>query len=713
MNDTIEGTVRGTVRWADGTPISGVAVSNGIEWNRTDDDGRFRLHSLSRPVWIRRPSGVFCSQWWQLPTSRELDFTCISTKQEVSAVAHLSDTHLSASDGGVEDAVELANRFGDGTDCAQGLAVALDAAYHAGARLAFITGDLTDHGTAAEFDAFKEIAAASPIPVEVIPGNHDHYGHRHDPQPIDAPIGDGFLGTATTWRYEQSMGPRWWSADIGPFHILALDWFSYAADIDRGEQEAFVVDDLAGSDPHRPLIVLSHDVPSARILDLIVHAVDPTASISILSGHWHVVVDRQVGPLRFLSAPPTSFGGFAWSPPSWHLLDVEPSGYLQRNTEATWPRHQTISVPDAVWQAPQGHTQHGGNLVASARDHVMVPTSYAGQAHLSAVDTTSGQTVWRARLDGDEVTSLTSHGADSVVAVTFSGMLSCLDSNTGELRWTRSLPRTRHARVLNAPVVTEDGTLVVGTLDHLTGLSIVTGTELWSSQELAPVDTLMTYGRGLAYGNTVVLPFSGPYRGLTAVDSRDGTLLWSQTSKSAPTSSLTAVQGTRHALLLRAESETVECIELESGSSVWRTVVGGRFTTVSAVPTQAGVIVVTGDGTVHALDTRTGRELTKTTQLRSGPIDGWGPYRSTGIGIATDPVAVGGQVIATTVSGDIWAIDPAGDHSRVSSLGRHVTTRPVVLRGDRIAVLTTDAQLSIVALPSGCVSSNSETEATR
>ncbi|GAA3143838.1 hypothetical protein GCM10020255_021330 [Rhodococcus baikonurensis] len=303
MNDTIEGTVRGTVRWADGTPISGVAVSNGIEWNRTDDDGRFRLHSLSRPVWIRRPSGVFCSQWWQLPTSRELDFTCISAKQEVSAVAHLSDTHLSASDGGVEDAVELANRFGDGTDCAQGLAVALDAAYHAGARLAFITGDLTDHGTAAEFDAFKEIAAASPIPVEVIPGNHDHYGHRHDPQPIDAPIGDGFLGTATTWRYEQSMGPRWWSADIGPFHILALDWFSYAADIDRGEQEAFVVDDLAGSDPHRPLIVLSHDVPSARILDRIVHAVDPTASISILSGHWHVVVDRQVGPLRFLSAP--------------------------------------------------------------------------------------------------------------------------------------------------------------------------------------------------------------------------------------------------------------------------------------------------------------------------------------------------------------------------------------------------------------------------
>ena len=694
----------GTVRWGDGTPAAGVAVSNGTQWAHTDENGTFRLPSSTRPIWIRRPSGVRCSQWWKLPATHPVDFTCERADQVISALAHMSDTHLSASTGGREDTVELANRFGDGTDCAQGLAVALDAAANSGAQLAFVTGDLTDHGTRVEFEAFTAIVDASPIPVEVIPGNHAHYGHRHNPDSSDRPIGDGFLGTATTWRYEQSMGPRWWSADIGPFHVLALDWFSYAADIDRAEQDAFVAEDLAGTDPHRPLIVLSHDVPSEKILDLLTDAMHPATSISVLSGHWHVVVDRQVGPLRFLSAPPTSFGGFAWSPPSWHLLSVARTGHLLRETATTWPRHATSTAAEVTWQAPPDHTQHGGNLLGFDHDRLAVPTTHAGRAHLTLVDSTTGQTIWSTRLDGDEITSVTGNGTDSMIAVTFSGALSCLDSTTGELRWATNLPRSRHGRVLNAPVITDDGRLIVGTLDHLTGLSMQTGAELWTTRALAPVDTLMTYGRGLASGHVVVLPFSGPYRGLTAVDSGDGTVLWSQTSGPAPTSTLTAVPGTDHAVVMRAESETLECVELATGAMVWRAVVGGKFTTVSAIPTSAGIVVVTGDGTVHVLDTRTGRPLTKSTQLTNGQSDGWGPYRSTGIGVATDPVAVGGQVVVTTVSGDVWVIDPAGDHELVAALGRHVTTRPVPVRNDRLAVLTTDARLDVIACPPRSVS---------
>lgn len=709
MDDMIEG----TVRWSDGTPMGGVAVSNGINWDYTDEEGHFSLPPSTRPIWVRRPSGVTCSRWWQLPTARVLDFTCEPNFHAVSAFAHLSDTHLAVGIGDQDDAVELANRFGDGTDCARGLAEALGAASLAGAQFAVVTGDLTDHGTAAEFEEFSNVVASSPIPVEVIPGNHDHYGHRHDPHSVDEPTGDGFLGSATTWRYEQAIGPRWWSADIGPFHVLALDWFSYAADIDRAEQEAFAVADLAGNDPRRPLLVLSHDVPSDRMLELIAQALDPAASITILSGHWHVVVDRQIGPLRFLSAPPTSFGGFAWSPPSWHLLTVDRSGYLHRDTESTWRRHRPSSALKAAWQAPPRHTQHGGNLAPVGSSRLAIPTSHAGRAYVSVVDTDTWDSVWSMPLDGDTITSLTQHGADALIAVTFSGAITCLDSDSGQVRWTRTLPRARHARVLNAPVVTDLGTLIVGTLDHLTGLSVATGAELWTTDVLAPVDTLMTYGRGLASGHIVVLPFSGPYRGLTAVDARDGKVLWSQTSGPAPTSNLTPIPGTDHALVMRASSESIECIELTTGACMWRTDLGGKFTTVSPVPTSAGIVAITSDGTVSELDTATGKPLTKANELTLGSVDGWGPYRSTGIGIGTDPVAVGDHIIAATVSGDVWSIEAGESPLLLDSLAQHVTTRPAAISGERVAVLTTDAQLTIVSLPTDAAMSAVAVEAAK
>lgn len=693
--------IDGVVRWAHGLPAGGVAVSDGVQWTHTDTAGRFRLAATTRPVWIRRPGEASCDQWWQrVDGSRCAEFVLTRRSWQITAMAHISDTHLSALDGERGEAVELANRFGDGTNCARGLIEALAAAAQAGAQLAVVTGDLTDHGTPAEFELFDRVVAESPIPVETIPGNHDHYGHRHHPHGRDQAVGAGFLGTATTWRYEQSRGPRWWSADIGGFHLLALDWFSYQCDIDRAAQQAFIRTDLGSRHPHGPVIVLSHDVPAGEVLDLITLYTDPPTTITVLSGHWHASVDRETAGVHYVAAPPTSFGGLDWSPPGWHLLTADQSGRLHRSVQAAHPGDQpTRTAPSVLWSAPAGHSQHGANLLWLDDQHLAVPTTHGSRGHLAIVDIGTGRGAGGVALDGDAITSLTLATEGCVLAQTFSGELSCLDPASGSVRWQYTIPGSTHQRLRTPPILTSDGTVIAGTVDHLVSLSIDSGQPHWVTTELGPVDTLMTYGQGLHHGDRVVIPFGGPYRGLTALDVRDGTVIWTQTAPAAPSSSLISIPGTNDALLVRTAAQTIERIHLVTGEIVWTARISGGFTTTAPVRTPEAVVLITGDGWVHRLDLATGAPLADVTRLADDG-SGWAPYRSTGTGVAATPLLTHTGIVLTTVTGDVWVVDPTGPRQElVATLSGKITTDPALSGNNQLAILTTDAQLHTIALP--------------
>jgi outer membrane protein assembly factor BamB len=700
-NGLVADMIDGVVRWAHGTPAGGIAVSDGVQWTHTDLAGRFWLTATTRPVWICRPAEASCDRWWQhLDGARQAEFVLIRRSRPITAIAHLSDTHVSVLDGDRGEAVELANRFGDGTDCAHGLSQALTAAYRAGAELAVVTGDLTDHGTRAEFEMFERVVAAAPIPVETIPGNHDHYGHRHAPDGRDHPAGGGFLGAATTWRYEQGRGPRWWAADIGGFHLLALDWFSYQCDIDRAHQRAFIRTDLASRHPARPVIVLSHDVPADELLELIALYAGPSTGVTVLSGHWHASVDRECNGVRYIAAPPTSFGGLDWSPPGWHLLTANHSRHLQRSIQSTCPGgDSTPPARTALWSAPAGHSQHGANLVRLDDQHLAVPTTRGSRGHLTIIDTGTGRATTSVALDGDAITSLTRAANGCVLAQTLSGTLSCIDPTSGALRWQYAMPRPTHQRLRNPPILTNDGTIVAGTLDHLVALSVDTGQPLWATTELGPVDTLMTYGQGLHHGDQVVIPFGGPYRGLTALDARDGSVIWTQTTSAVPSSSLTPIPGTDDALLVRTGAQLLERIDLISGAAVWTADVPGGFTTTSPIHTSTAVALITGDGRVHRLDPATGVPIADPTRAADNGA-GWAPYRSGGPGIAATPLLTPNGIVVSTVTGAVWILDPTTPRQElVSAPFGQVTTAPAQTGNNQLAILTTDAQLHIIALP--------------
>jgi 3',5'-cyclic AMP phosphodiesterase CpdA len=79
----------------------------------------------------------------------------------VSLLAQLTDPHVRA--------------VGDDGASARALAAAVDAvlALHPAPHAVLVTGDIAEHGEAREYARVRELLAPLPMPVHVLPGNHD------------------------------------------------------------------------------------------------------------------------------------------------------------------------------------------------------------------------------------------------------------------------------------------------------------------------------------------------------------------------------------------------------------------------------------------------------------------------------------------------------------------------------------------------------------
>lgn len=693
-------TVRGRVIVNDtGRGLPGVRVSDGRAWAVTGAEGRFELEVTGPSVWLCRPDGWDTSQWWS-PPRPDLTFRLVP-RDHVPPLrfAHLSDPHVLDLGGSSSDAVELFAPHGDGTDTELGLRSALSLAARAGAAFALITGDLTDHGTSGELRRVADCIATAPLPVHAVPGNHDHYGHRHQPEPADRPSGDGFLGSATVHRYERVLGPRCWSMDRAGLHLLALDWFSAVAGIDADEQRRFILGDLARIEAGTPILVLAHDQPGSDWFELIRSAAPASELVGVLSGHWHAPKVVRDGGCLFVSTGPVSFGGLDWTAPQFRILCWDGTGLSVEATERTTPppapparqpaRHATVSV------RPLGSGQHLG-AVTRCRDHFLVPTVDGDATGMVVAVDRGGEPVWSHRLPDSPVTGVATDG-DAVVAVSLTGTVHCLDAVDGSLRWRHQLPDRPRARVLAAPVLTPARSVVVGDLRRVAHLDLATGRVRWERADLGPADTLLTYGAPISTSNAVVLPFGGPHQGLTALRLDDGRVDWTDPPATPrPTSSLSSPRE-GDGFLVR-EGPLVERVGLRSGSVRWRTAVLGRFTTTAPVDDGSEVVVVTGDGVVHHLDADSGTILRRV--VLTGLRAAYGPYRTSGTASTTTPVRIGSQLLHALVDGSIWALPERSEPPRlIADLGAEVTTQPAAI-GNTLAVVNVTGQLHLLTVSS-------------
>ena len=234
-------------------------------------------------------------------------------------IAQISDTHIKA-DG------MLAYQH---IDTSGFLARAVDHILHLDPRPDVVlgTGDLVDTGTDAEYARLRHLLAPLPMPVYLIPGNHDDRGalrrafpdHRYLPR-------EGFIQ---------------YVVEGGPVRLIALDTLIPKAPGGRLDRERVDwLDARLGEAPEAPTVIFMHHPPFATGIaymdsiglegaDLLAEVVKRHPQVErVLCGHLHRTIQtRWAGTLAMTSPGTAHQVGLDVRENAGLSITLEPPGY--------------------------------------------------------------------------------------------------------------------------------------------------------------------------------------------------------------------------------------------------------------------------------------------------------------------------------------------------------------------------------------------------
>ena len=742
----------------EGAGHAGVAVSDGITVVVTDADGRVELAApddpsvppFSRPfVWVSRPDGYDADPWFvrrdALPADGAVhEFVLDRVEQPLPLTfAQVTDLHVSASADPVH--TPLADSvYGIDAEGAlvtrpltrvPDLTAVLDEVGatdgpHGPPRFFVATGDLTDHGTPAEFALLAEALAASPAPVHVLPGNHDHYGHRTEPRPDDRPLDSGGMGSGTVTRYEEHVGPRWWSLTHAGLRLVAVDWFSHRLGLDRDVQERWLAADLATAPAGTPVLFLTHDQLPTEFFGRVAAAAPHVRIVGSLSGHWHTSRVVEVDGQLHANTGNATFGSFDWAPAHARLCGWDGErltfrtvavGGGDRLASATFAAASgppllaerarwAVRLPGAVHLARPARLDGPDAAVVLAWSD-----DDAARGGLVCHDVATGEERWRVPLDAPVRAGATwvpaAHGAramaggdggtvsgsssGTVVGVSVSGGVVAVDAGDGSVRWAAQLGDRTTAWVHAAPVVL-DGAVAVGEPRCYAALDLVDGSVRWCIDRADEFENVATLSSGVVQGGTLVVPFSMLPRHTLGVDPVSGAVRWSGDgiAHHSPASDVVALPDGRDVVLARLGGR-IERVEAASGEVRWAARVPAAFVTGRPLLVDDAVIVTTALGGVYRFDAVSGREEWST-QLPGDAVLAMGPYRRTGLAVPAGPTLAGHAIVQPTGDGRVHRLDAvSGELLSSIEVGAPITV-PVVAVADAgdVIVATSEGTLA-------------------
>ncbi|RMB71839.1 hypothetical protein AYK61_21930 [Rhodococcus sp. SBT000017] len=683
--------MRGRVLYDDGLPRPGTMISDGITVTTTAFDGSFTLDVAGAFVFVTRPAGWTCDRWYVPATADTVDFVLRRDSDLYPhSFVHISDTHVGRGPyypqpvelGGRSTLTEFLTRL---PDAVSGLSSVI------------ATGDLTDRGIDVEYGELKDAVAASPIPLHLLPGNHDHMGGTI----VGAVSRNNYsIHTADPSAYERHLGPRWYSFDLPGLHVVALDWHTHELGIDHELQNAWMTADLESIPADMPWILLSHDQPWHSILEAA-----PRSPLATFSGHRHTSRVVDVDGTLHVNTPTPLFAGLDFSPPSFRVvrwdgerISLDTRSLAKTGLEkATFALGSTVPRPDeSLWRVELPGAAHRAS-VRVIGDIVLAPVKDEDRAAggIQAIDATSGELLWHREL-GSAVKCTPAVSGTTAIAVAVSGDVTALDIATGDRLWHAPSPDPLRLFAFAEPLI-EDGRVVVGDLSHLRCLDVTNGETVWERTDLSTYQTIVDHTRPVMVDGTLVVgSWPTPDR-LVGLDLASGATLWpTQVAEAelgkgfekADTPVGTPLYDETTGALFVSVIGALARIDA-TGHTQWKVPMSLPWNPATPVATEYGIAIVDAGARLALLDRETGGVLW------SLSVDGDAPfamasYQRTPHVLFAEPALCQDMLLVPTLDGRLHLVNAkTGELEGSMTVGAPIAAAPVVI-DDRVYLTTVD-----------------------
>ena len=299
--------IYGNVRYSDGTPIEGVAVSDGFQVTATDKNGYYELNGVTADTWyiycsipedVKVPIDEFgrpCFFQKYPSNTPKYDFTfekLPNGKEKEFALLAIADTQVSHLDHTVRYKAQATPEMRQysqeiGMPC---YGVAL--------------GDLvycsSTNNAEHLFYEMREAFSLSGIPTFAVMGNHDNC-HFSTTKPVfEGPRNSNF-NLAIQRAFEECFGPINYSFNRGDAHIVCMrnmQWNStthpdggHIIEMFTDKQIEWLKQDLAIAPKNKTLFFCVHIPilnPTEKSLQEALTLLDQFDDVQILSGHYHL-----------------------------------------------------------------------------------------------------------------------------------------------------------------------------------------------------------------------------------------------------------------------------------------------------------------------------------------------------------------------------------------------------------------------------------------
>ena len=662
--------IQGYIRTANSNHLAGVSVSNGREVSQADNRGRYELpcYSETRFVFVTVPAGYVAANGFyiDLNTADHFDFVLRhhpESKNASFSFVQITDLHMTVNDRASleQDLAQIHREVGDK------------------AHFIVASGDLTDGGQREEYNAYLEGIAESELPVYHAVGNHDDRADKW---------GTNFMDV---------LGPTYYSFDYGPLHFAVYDGRRRLR-TDDADQECWMRADLELQPSDKPVVIINHYPWGSEFYD----QWKAYPIIATLSGHWHSTRLFIDGRTVHYNTSSLGFGGSDQSPRAYRLFSYE-CGKLKAESRALVssgifsgisfrpsPDNVAGSVhrfrkshpePGADWRLLHGNPRRTGSagigphppLTLAWRAgtggaiHMAAPVVAEGLVFqsiknedalfgngLAACDARDGTLRWRHSTDS-AIKRAPAYCGGRLFLVTTIGLVQGLIAENGEQQWNYELGDASQLWVYTTPLVMS-GRVYIGANSRFVALDQESGDVVWRRDDIVPDDFPPCTNSPAACDGYIVVAFYGQPINLTVLDAATGETVWVK-AEGKPCDIYSTPVIDEDGTIYTVSASAVRAYGLESGTIKWEapfTLNRGRATPALA---EGRLFVCTGNGTLHALEATSGREMWKWGACGNAPL--FTPYAREGGVTLASPVVAGNCVYVAAANGYLYALDTA------------------------------------------------------